>query len=225
MCNNSSSADTQAYEINRIDPRNPTNGSYVKSDYRYFYGEVTTLIFPDWSDAANDWYDPSGEVVAVKLNKEHVEVFRDKTYQLTVGVAPWHAENREVLFTSSDPSVATVSSKGLITGVGEGSAVITVTSAANPAVYAQCTVTVSVLDVQVEGVLVWDNGSADVTNFFTWDVTSGEPWEAGAQLQQDAIAAAHSKTVRIRELSFLQDYHQQGFFLPFRMFQPMLCLM
>ena len=190
VCNNSSSADTQAYELNRIDPKNPTNGSYVNSDYRYFYGEVTTLIFPDWSDAANDWYDPSGEVVAVTLNKEHVEVFRDKTYQLTVGVAPWHAENREVLFTSSDPSVATVSSKGLITGVGEGSAVITVTSAANPAVYAQCTVTVSVLDVQVEGVLVWDNGSADVTNFFTWDVTSGEPWEAGAQLQQDAIAAA-----------------------------------
>ena len=190
VCNNSSSSSTQAYELNRIDPKNPTNGSYVKSDYRYFYGEVTALIFPDWSDAANDWYDPSGEVVGISLNKEDVEVFRGKTYQLTVGVAPWHAENREVIFTSSNPDVATVSDKGLITGVSEGSAVITVISAANPAVFAQCNVTVSVLDINVEGILVWDNGSEEVTNFFSWNAASGESWVAGAELQQDAIAAA-----------------------------------
>ena len=190
VCNNAYSSSSQAYELNRIDPLNPTSGSYVKSDYRYFYGEVTTLIFPDWSDEANAWFDPSGEVVAVTLNKSSVEVFKNKTYQLTAGVSPWHCEDREVIFTSSDTDVATVTDKGLVTGISDGTAIITAASASNPDVYAQCTVTVSTLDITVEGILVHDNGSEDVTNFFTWDAASGEDWVAGAELAQDAIAAA-----------------------------------
>ena len=190
VCNNSSSSSTQAYELNRIHPKDPTNGSYVKSDYRYFYGEITALIFPDWSDKANDWYDPSGEVTAITLNKSAVEVFTNKTYQLVVGVSPWHAENRAVVFTSSNPEVASVTDKGLVTGLSEGTAVITVTSAYNSAISAECVVTVTALDITVEGVLVYDNGSEDVTGFFSWDVSSGEGWVAGQQLRQDAIAAA-----------------------------------
>ena len=190
VCNNASSATTQAYELNRIDPKNPTNGSYVKSDYRYFYGEVTSLIFPDWSEEANDWFNPAGEIIALSLNKSHVEVFEGKSCQLTVGVSPWHAENREVIFTSSDPAVAEVSSDGLVTGISQGSAVITATSVANPAISAQCTVTVSKLDLTVEGILVHDDGTRDATSFFSWEPVSGEPWTAGDKLHQDAIAAA-----------------------------------
>ena len=190
VCNNAYSSSTQAYELNRIDPKNPTNGSYVKSDYRFFYGEVSTLIFPDWSSEANDWFNPSGEVTAVTLDKTAVEVFKNKTCQLTAGVSPWHAENRAVIFTSSDPAVASVTGTGLVTGISEGTAVITATSAANPDACAQCTVTVTALDITVEGVLVHDNGSEEVTNFFTWEAASGESWVAGAQLDQDAIAAA-----------------------------------
>ncbi len=190
VCNNSSSGSNQAYELNRIHPKDPTNGSYVKSDYRFFYGEVTSLIFPDWSDVANDWFNPSGEVTAVTLDKSAVEVFAGKTCQLVAGVAPWHTENREVIFSSSDPAVASVTKDGLVTGISEGTAVITAASACDPTVYAQCVVTVSVLDITVEGVLVRDDGSAEVTNFFSWDVASAESWTAGAELAQDAIAAA-----------------------------------
>lgn len=190
VSNNSYSSSSQSYELNKIDPKDPTNGSYVKSDYRYFYGEVTSLIFPDWSDEANAWFDPSGEVTSVTLNKSAVEIFTNKTFQLVAEVAPWYAENCDVVFASSNTDVATVDENGLITAISEGTAVITATSVANPAISAQCAVTVSVLDITVEGVLVRDNGTEEVTNFFTWDAASGKDWVAGAQLAQDAIAAA-----------------------------------
>ncbi len=190
VCNNSYSSSTQAYELNKIDPKNPTNGSYVKSDYRYFYGEVTSLIFPDWSDEANAWFDPNGKVSGITLNKTKAEVFVGKSFQLTASVSPWNVQDRGVVFSSSDDAVATVTDDGLVTGVGPGSAVITAASTSNPDITAQCTVTVSVLDITVEGILVQDAGTEDVTNFFTWDALSGENWVAGAQLAQDAIAAA-----------------------------------
>ena len=48
--------------------------------------------------------------------------------QLTWDVLPDVASNREVTFTSSDESVATVDENGLVTGVTQGEAVITVTT-------------------------------------------------------------------------------------------------
>lgn len=43
--------------------------------------------------------------------------------------------NQAVTFASANPSIATVSSSGLITGVGAGSTTVTITSVANPAVF------------------------------------------------------------------------------------------
>jgi len=190
ICNNSYSDASLAYELNRIDPKDPTSGSYVKSDYRYFYGEVRTLIFPDWSDEANDWFVPGGDVTAVTLDHSAVEVFTNRTCRLTAAVSPWHTEDRAVIFSTSNPTVAAVSADGLVTGISEGTAVITAAAASDPSIYAQCVVTVTELDVVVEGILVRDNGNEEVTNFFSWDAASGDGWTAGAELAQDAIAAA-----------------------------------
>ncbi|OJG78581.1 LPXTG-domain-containing protein cell wall anchor domain [Enterococcus pallens] len=52
-----------------------------------------------------------------------------KTYQLTVTVMPENATNKNVTFTSSNPSVATVDANGLVTGVAEGEFTITATTA------------------------------------------------------------------------------------------------
>lgn len=82
-----------------------------------------------------------------------VEEIQLTTYQvsLTVGqrqmpmvtMLPAEAPDKGEIWTSSDPSVATVSDLGSIYGVAEGSCTVTVTSSANPAVSAQVAVTVS----------------------------------------------------------------------------------
>ena len=65
------------------------------------------------------------------------------TAQLTAFVSPGNATNKAVTFSSSDPSVATVSSSGLVTAVGSGTAVITVkTEDGNKT--AKCSVTVTI---------------------------------------------------------------------------------
>ena len=52
-----------------------------------------------------------------------------ETKQLTASVQPADATNSRVFWSSSDETVATVSSAGLVTAVGKGTAVITVTTA------------------------------------------------------------------------------------------------
>jgi uncharacterized protein YjdB len=64
---------------------------------------------------------------------------------LTATVQPTNATNKAVTWTSSDNNVATVNN-GAITAVGAGSATITVTTA-DGGKTAQCTVTVTVIDV------------------------------------------------------------------------------
>lgn len=54
-----------------------------------------------------------------------------ETYQLSVKVTPENAENKNVTYSSSDTSVATVSSAGLITAVKAGTATIKATSNAD----------------------------------------------------------------------------------------------
>ena len=49
-----------------------------------------------------------------------------ETQQLTPNVAPENATNKAVTYSSSDDTKATVSASGLVTGVAEGEATITV---------------------------------------------------------------------------------------------------
>ena len=65
-----------------------------------------------------------------------------KTGQLTATVTPPNADNKSVDWTSNKESVATVDKNGLVTAVGEGEAIITVTTKDGKKT-ATCTVTVS----------------------------------------------------------------------------------
>lgn len=68
-------------------------------------------------------------VDSVSVSPQTTPVAVGSTRQLTVTVLPTEAANKNVTFTSSDDSIATVTSTGLITGVAEGSATITITTA------------------------------------------------------------------------------------------------
>lgn len=67
-------------------------------------------------------------VTGIKLNKTNEKVAIGKSKTLTATVYPTDASVKSVKWISSDPSVVTVSSNGVITGVKSGSAVITATT-------------------------------------------------------------------------------------------------
>ena len=82
-------------------------------------------------------------VEGVELNKSTLSVAVDATdATLVASISPVNATNKAVTWASATPAVATVSAAGVVTGVTEGTAVITVTTA-DKSETDTCTVTVT----------------------------------------------------------------------------------
>lgn len=71
---------------------------------------------------------PTVAVTGVTIAPKTASVAVGATQQLTPTVAPSNATNKAVTYSSNDDSKATVSASGLVTGVAEGEATITVTT-------------------------------------------------------------------------------------------------
>ncbi len=73
----------------------------------------------------------STPVTSVSINEDALEMKSSSTKQLSATVLPYNASNKNVTWSSSNTSVATVSSTGLVStkNVSSGSATITVTTA------------------------------------------------------------------------------------------------
>ena len=85
--------------------------------------------------------DPDQKVMGVKLNKSALTLKAGKTQTLYATVLPEDSANRKVTWTSSNPSVATVSSKGKVTALKAGKTLISVKTA-DGGWKASCVVTV-----------------------------------------------------------------------------------
>lgn len=81
-------------------------------------------------------------VTSVKLNEKSATMKKGGTLSLKTTVAPKNAYNKKVAYSSSNPSVATVSSSGKVTAKKKGSAVITVKAQDGSAKKATCNITV-----------------------------------------------------------------------------------
>ena len=81
------------------------------------------------------------KVTRVSLDKTSLTLTVGDEETLTATVTPDKATNKDVTWTSSDPSVATVAD-GVVTAVGAGTATITATAADGSGKTAACTVTV-----------------------------------------------------------------------------------
>jgi uncharacterized protein YjdB len=126
-------------------------------------------------------------VTGVSLNKTVATVNKDGAETLTETVAPANAANKAVSWSSDNESIATVDTDGKVTGVAEGMAIITVTTADGNKT-ATCTVTVKDLNPAITGVTrpVYEaiaeaaiDETAQYSGTIQWRVKDGDSLAAG----------------------------------------------
>jgi len=79
---------------------------------------------------------------SISLSTTSLTLFESEAATISATVSPAEASNKNLIWTSSDESVATVSSEGNITAVSAGTATITATANDGSGVTATCSVTV-----------------------------------------------------------------------------------
>lgn len=89
---------------------------------------------------------------AIILNQNEIGIKKGKSYQLVSTVLPEDANNKQVIWTSSDPKIVSVNeTTGYITGLKEGSATITVKTLIND-VSTDCVVNVTGKNVLISSI-------------------------------------------------------------------------
>ena len=121
-------------------------------------------------------------VKGVTVSPASVVIQKGNVQKLTASVVPANATNQELVYKSSNETVAIVSKDGIITGLNEGWATITVCSDENQAIYGTCTVKVG-LPVYVTKITL------DTTNVTMW---AGATRQLGVSIEP---ANADIKTV------------------------------
>lgn len=134
--------------------------------------------------------------VTLKMEGETVP-----TKALKATVSPIGATNKNITWTSSDESVATVSETGLVTAVGEGTAVITAASESNPDVTATSTITVEDLNNK--------KYTVTVKHYFTKTFACDEMYN-GVPSPYDFMVEGETSTVKHGETVDATDYIMDG---------------
>jgi uncharacterized protein YjdB len=111
-------------------------------------------------------------VTGVSLDASSQSLTVGQTFQLTETVSPTNATNKAVTWSSSNGSVASVSSSGLVTANAAGTATITVTTA-DGGKTATCVITVASATNVQSITFTWTGGSSK--SFFV-GATSGAPF-------------------------------------------------
>ena len=75
------------------------------------------------------------DVTEINLNSRSISLMIGEQFQIETVLTPLVAYNADLVYSSSDHEVATVTAEGLIEAIGEGSCDITVSSSDNEDVY------------------------------------------------------------------------------------------
>ena len=102
-------------------------------------------------------------VTSIALNKTTLNLVKGEEETLTVTVNPTNATNKEITWSTSANSIATVSTTGKVTAVAAGTATITATAKDGSGKLASCTVTVKSYDGYVNYPIDL-NGDGDTRN-------------------------------------------------------------
>lgn len=87
------------------------------------------------------------EASSIKLNQTQIDIQKGKTQQLTATILPDNTSDKTIVWSSKDPSIATVSDNGLVTAKNAGDTIITATT--TNGLKAQCAVNVKVPSVRL----------------------------------------------------------------------------
>lgn len=111
------------------------------------------------------------EVTSITLNETAKDLVVDDTFQLVATVLPADATNKNVTWSSSNSSVASVSSEGMVTALKAGNTTVTVTSVSKTTIKATCNISVSNKVVEVSSVTLNETSKA-VTEGDTFTLTA-----------------------------------------------------
>ena len=107
--------------------------------------EVTDSTSTEWGGGGGGGLNPeqpTGPVTSISLSKTSVTLEGGKVIKLVATINS-DAQNKTVIWMSSNSSIASVDNYGVVCGLGKGKAVITATAAGNTALKATCEVTVT----------------------------------------------------------------------------------
>ena len=161
------------YYLLAMDPNGASKNARVAPATAKVVVEEQTVVIP---------------VTGVTLDKDTLVLGANETAALAATVLPENATDTAVTWTSEDEEVATVSGKGVVTGVGAGEATITVTTA-DGGFKATCTVTVTAnepaVPTQDEGGTYLIRTGAQLKWFADYVNQGGENTKANARLEKD----------------------------------------
>ena len=113
------------------------SGDGVSSWYQLVFESVDI-------DDTGYFIDPSAILATgISLDKTSLTMKKDETSPLTAAIVPDNATNKNVIWKSSDDSIAKVDQTGKVTAVKEGTATITATTQDGSNLSATCVVTVT----------------------------------------------------------------------------------
>ena len=99
------------------------------------------------------------------------------TESLSVVFDPWYAANKDLVWTSSDESIATVDQNGVVTAVSDGSCTITAASAGDETKFDTCAVTVASLTLNMNGIVSRTEGGINSvwgSKLYTYNMLRGQ---------------------------------------------------
>lgn len=138
------------YYMNTLDCQVGDNGELTIGISKY------TTINGDWTCIDNWKLEQWGTVTlatSIVLSETSLNMVPTEIHDLTATVLPTDATYRNVAWSTTNPSVATVDSKGQITAVGEGTCDIVATAKDESGVSEHCHITVEMTDLS-EGIII-----------------------------------------------------------------------
>lgn len=99
------------------------------------------------------------EVTSLKITPEFAAIYEGETVELSVTVSPEDASDKSVTWVSNSPTIATVDSKGVVTGVSDG--IVTIEVKAGNGITATCSIHVK-KDMRLKGIALSES-SMEIT--------------------------------------------------------------